>query len=131
MTTASERLGGARGFTLVELMLAVAILGMVLVMLAGSFHAVASGKVQAENRLAVDQTARAILAQIADEIRGAVSTWYAVYLDVPTPTRVFVAPIAMIALSAGLGMLLVTRAQRRERVGDGRRPNDSSHTEER
>jgi prepilin-type N-terminal cleavage/methylation domain-containing protein len=74
MTTASERLGGARGFTLVELMLAVAILGMVLVMLAGSFHAVASGKVQAENRLAVDQTARAILAQIADEIRGAVQT---------------------------------------------------------
>jgi len=66
-----------------------------------------------------------------DEIRGAVSTWYAVYLDVPTPTRVFVAPIAMIALSAGLGMLLVTRAQRRERVADGRRPNDSSHTEER
>jgi cytochrome c oxidase cbb3-type subunit 2 len=52
-----------------------------------------------------------------DEVRGAVSTWYAVYLDVPTPTRVFVAPIAMIALSAGFGMLLVTRAQRRE---DGR-----------
>ena len=66
-----------------------------------------------------------------DEIRGAVSTWYAVYLDVPTPTRVFVAPIAMIALSAGLGMLLVTRAQRRERDGDGSRPNDSSHMEER
>jgi cytochrome c oxidase cbb3-type subunit 2 len=64
-----------------------------------------------------------------DEIRGAVSTWYAVYLDVPTPTRVFVAPIAMIALSAGLGMLLVTRAQRREQNGAG--GTDSSHLEER
>jgi DMSO reductase family type II enzyme heme b subunit len=63
-----------------------------------------------------------------DEIRGAVSTWYAVYLDVPTPTRVFVAPVAMIALSAGLGMLLVTRAQRRERRDDG---NGSSPMEER
>ena len=63
-----------------------------------------------------------------DEIRGAVSTWYAVYLDVPTPRRVFVAPIAMIAVSAGLGMLLVTRAQRRERQNGS---NDSTHTEER
>ena len=69
-----------------------------------------------------------------DDVRGAVSTWYAVYLDVPTPMTVFVAPIAMIALSAGLGMLLVTRAQRRERdngrvVGGG--AVDSSHMEER
>lgn len=74
MTTRSERRGGARGFTLIELMLAVAILGVILVMLAGSFHAVATGKVQAENRLAVDQTARAIVAQMADEIRGTVQT---------------------------------------------------------
>ena len=65
-----------------------------------------------------------------DEVRGAVSTWYAVYLDVPTPTRVFVAPIAMIALSAGLGMLLVTRAQRRDN-GRGEQADDSSHREER
>ncbi|HEY7233145.1 MAG TPA: c-type cytochrome [Gemmatimonadaceae bacterium] len=64
-----------------------------------------------------------------DDIRGAVSTWYMVYLDVPTPTRVFVAPIAMIALSAGLGMLLVTRAQRREHNGGS--AADSSHLEER
>ena len=61
-----------------------------------------------------------------DDVRGAVSTWYAVYLDVPTPTRVFVAPLATIALSAGLGMLLVTRAQRRER----RASPASSHLEE-
>ena len=59
-----------------------------------------------------------------DDVRGSVSTWYAVYLDVPTPTRVFVAPLATIALSAGLGMLLVTRAQRRERRVD------SPHREE-
>ena len=66
-----------------------------------------------------------------DEVRGAVSTWYAVYLDVPTPTRVFVAPIAMVALSAGLGMLLVTRAQRRD-DGRGETTEDgSSHREER
>ena len=65
-----------------------------------------------------------------DEVRGAVSTWYAVYLDVPTPTRVFVAPIAMIALSAGLGMLLVTRAQRRD-DGRGETEDGSSHREER
>jgi hypothetical protein len=64
-----------------------------------------------------------------DEVRGAVSTWYAVYLDVPTPTRVFVAPIAMIALSAGLGMLLVTRAQRRGN-GRGDDATSSSHMEE-
>ena len=48
-----------------------------------------------------------------DVSRGAVSTWYAIYLDVPTPARVFVAPLATIVLSAGLGMLLVVRAQRR------------------
>jgi DMSO reductase family type II enzyme heme b subunit len=63
-----------------------------------------------------------------DDVRGAVSTWYAVYLDVPTPTRVFVAPLATIVLSAGLGMLLVTRAQRRERAAGA--PDGSSHREE-
>jgi DMSO reductase family type II enzyme heme b subunit len=69
-----------------------------------------------------------------DDVRGAVSTWYAVYLAVPTPSRVFVAPIATIVLSAGLGMLLVTRAQRRERrgeLGGSSGADDSSHTEER
>jgi hypothetical protein len=49
-----------------------------------------------------------------DASRGAVSTWYAIYLDVPTPARVFVAPLATIVLSAGLGTLLVVRAQRRK-----------------
>jgi prepilin-type N-terminal cleavage/methylation domain-containing protein len=63
-----------RGFTLIELMLAVAILGLIMVMLTGAFHAVATGKIQGENRLGVDQTARAILWQMSNEIRGAVQT---------------------------------------------------------
>lgn len=62
------------GFTLLEMMLAVAVLGLILAMLAGSFHAVATSKVQAESHLAVDSAARAILAGIADEIRGGVQT---------------------------------------------------------
>jgi prepilin-type N-terminal cleavage/methylation domain-containing protein len=62
------------GFTLIEMMLAVAVLALILVMLAGSFHAVATSKVQAENRIAVDSAARAIVAELTREIRGAVQT---------------------------------------------------------
>ncbi len=50
-----------------------------------------------------------------DTLRGAVSAWYAIYLDVPTPPRVFVAPIVAVVLTAGLGFGIVWRAQRRER----------------
>jgi prepilin-type N-terminal cleavage/methylation domain-containing protein len=64
------------GFTLIEIMLAVAVLALILVMLAGSFHAVATSKVQAERHIAVDSAARAILAEIAHEIRGAVQTTF-------------------------------------------------------
>ena len=49
-----------------------------------------------------------------DDARAAVSTWYAVYLDVPTPKRVYAAPAITVLLTAGLGLLLVTRAQRRD-----------------
>src|SRR5205823_10879465 len=49
------------------------------------------------------------------DVRGAVSAWYAIYLDVPTPTRVYVAPAATMLLTAGLGLLVVVQAQRRER----------------
>jgi mono/diheme cytochrome c family protein len=59
-----------------------------------------------------------------DDVRGSVSTWYAIYLDVPTPTRVFAMPIATVLLTAGFGFLLITRAQRRERW------LDQSHSEE-
>jgi prepilin-type N-terminal cleavage/methylation domain-containing protein len=61
-------------FTLIEIMLAIAILGMVLVMLAESFHAVSGSKAHAENRIAIDQAARTILSQMSDELRGAVQT---------------------------------------------------------
>lgn len=50
-----------------------------------------------------------------DAVRGAVSAWYAVYLDVETPTRVYVAPGLTMLLTAGLGLMLVRQAQRRER----------------
>jgi type II secretory pathway pseudopilin PulG len=69
--------GSARwsaAFTLLEIMLAVAILGVILIMLASSFHAIAGGKVQAENRLAVNDEGRAIMSELCDEIRGAVQT---------------------------------------------------------
>ncbi len=66
--------GRPRGFTLLEMMVAVAILGIVMVMLASSFHAVAAGKTQAEGRLLSDRQARAILSQLTTELRGAVQT---------------------------------------------------------
>src|SRR5215470_11529701 len=74
-----ERL--AAGFTLIEMMLAVAVLAMILVMLAGSFHAVATSKVQAESHIAMDSAARAIMTEMVQEIRGAVQTS-------PIPSRV-------------------------------------------
>jgi DMSO reductase family type II enzyme heme b subunit len=50
-----------------------------------------------------------------DDIRSSIGAWYAIYLDVPTPPRVYVAPAATMLLTAGLGVLVVARAQRRER----------------
>jgi prepilin-type N-terminal cleavage/methylation domain-containing protein len=66
--------GFAHGFTLIEMMLAVAILGIIMVMLAGSFHAVVAGKTHAENRLQGDREARAVLNQMANELEGAIQT---------------------------------------------------------
>ncbi|HZO82898.1 MAG TPA: prepilin-type N-terminal cleavage/methylation domain-containing protein [Candidatus Binataceae bacterium] len=66
--------GFARGFTLIEMMLAVAILGIVMVMLAGSFHAVVAGKTHAEDRLLGGRAARALLRQITNELHGAIQT---------------------------------------------------------
>ncbi len=62
------------GFTLIELMLAVAILGLILAMLAESFHAVASSKLHAEDRLYSERAGRTILLQMTNEVRGAVQT---------------------------------------------------------
>jgi DMSO reductase family type II enzyme heme b subunit len=48
------------------------------------------------------------------ELRGAVSAWYAIYLEVPTPTTAFVVPALAMVLTAGLGLVVVHRAQQRE-----------------
>ena len=73
--TSSHRIPGwERGFTLLELMLAVAILGLIVVMLAQSFHAVATSKLHAEERLHSERSGRAILWQMSNEVRGAVQT---------------------------------------------------------
>lgn len=62
----------ARGFTLIEVMLAVGILGLILAMLASSFSAVAHGKVHGEARLASDESGRLIMFQMSREVRGVV-----------------------------------------------------------
>lgn len=64
----------AGGFTLIELMLATMILGIVMAMLMGSFNAVSHGKVEAEGRIDVDHQGRAILWTLSDEFRDAVQT---------------------------------------------------------
>jgi DMSO reductase family type II enzyme heme b subunit len=48
-----------------------------------------------------------------DAARAAVSAWYAIYLDVPTPARVYAIPVVAALLTAGLGGLAIARAQRR------------------
>ncbi len=64
------------GFTLLELMLALGILCLILMMIAGSFNAVIHSKVQGEAHLDVDREGRAILWELSNEIRGAVQTPY-------------------------------------------------------
>ena len=49
--------------------------------------------------------------------RGAVSSWYFLFLEDPTPTTVYVAPALAMMLTAALGFLVVGRAQKREREG--------------
>ena len=45
--------------------------------------------------------------------RMAVSTWYFLALDRPSPPSVFVTPIVAMALTLGLGLIVVRRAQRK------------------
>jgi len=63
-----------RGFTLIEMMLAIGVLGLILAMLSTSFSTVAHSKVHAEGRLLVDREGRALLWQMSKEIRDAVQT---------------------------------------------------------
>jgi prepilin-type N-terminal cleavage/methylation domain-containing protein len=73
-----HRYRASGGFTLLELMLAITILAIVLVMIAGSFNAVIHSKIHGEARLNVDRQGRSILWELTNEIRGAVQT--------PSPT---------------------------------------------
>lgn len=61
-----------------------------------------------------------------DDMRGSVSAWYAIYLDVPTPPAVYVAPAAAMLLTAGFGFLVVMQAQRRERTSRRSTPEETS-----
>ncbi len=49
------------------------------------------------------------------DLRGSVSTWYAIYLDVPTPLRAYVMPLFAVLITAGLGIMVVWRAQQHGR----------------
>jgi DMSO reductase family type II enzyme heme b subunit len=49
------------------------------------------------------------------DTRAAISTWYYIYLDEPTPPTVLAMPILAMLLTAGLGFWMVRRAQRRVR----------------
>jgi prepilin-type N-terminal cleavage/methylation domain-containing protein len=69
-----NELRASAGFTLLEMMLAVALLGIMLAMLAESFHTVAISKVHAEDRLFTDRAGRAVIWELTKEIRGAVQT---------------------------------------------------------
>jgi len=46
--------------------------------------------------------------------RMAVSTWYFLALDQPTPPGTFISPVIAMAVTLGLGMLVIARAQRRK-----------------
>jgi DMSO reductase family type II enzyme heme b subunit len=51
--------------------------------------------------------------------RMAVSSWYFLSLDTPTPPRVFVSPVLAMMVTLGLGWMVVRRAQRRAREPGG------------
>ena len=51
------------------------------------------------------------------DTRMAVSAWYFLALDQPTPPRVYLSPVVAMAVTLGLGMLVAMRAQRRAGTG--------------
>lgn len=50
-----------------------------------------------------------------DGTRGAISSWYFIYLLEDPPASVYVGPLLAFFLTGGLGLVVVARAQRRER----------------
>lgn len=50
--------------------------------------------------------------------RGSVSSWYFLFLQGATPKTVYIAPAVAMLLTAGLGILVVGKAQKREEEGD-------------
>jgi mono/diheme cytochrome c family protein len=57
--------------------------------------------------------------------RRSVSSWYFIHLEEATPATVVVAPVLATLLTAGLGLMVVARAQRRERRAGQEGPDDS------
>jgi hypothetical protein len=51
-----------------------------------------------------------------DGARGAVSSWYYIYPEEEVPASTFVTPLLAFLLTGGLGLFVVSRAQRRERA---------------
>jgi hypothetical protein len=51
--------------------------------------------------------------------QGSISTWYFIQLQEKTPVTVYVTPVLAMLLTAGLGFLVVVRAQKRERDEKG------------
>ncbi|MGH7565500.1 MAG: c-type cytochrome [Gemmatimonadota bacterium] len=58
--------------------------------------------------------------------QGSIGSWYFLYLDQPTASTVYVAPILATLLTAALGVVVVMRAQRRAGGGAGRRSRTES-----
>jgi mono/diheme cytochrome c family protein len=51
-------------------------------------------------------------------VQGSVSTWYFIQLEEQTPVVVYAMPAVALAITAGLGVLVVARAQKREQETD-------------
>jgi len=49
----------------------------------------------------------------------AVSTWYFLALDQPTPPGAFISPVIAMLITLGLGLLVAGRAQKRQRGARG------------
>jgi prepilin-type N-terminal cleavage/methylation domain-containing protein len=111
----------APGFTLIELMVAITILGVIFVMLTSSFHAVAATKVGAEQHLATGQQSRDVIWQLSNEIRGTVQT-----LDTAQPSHVTVLGQGSMANNAPLDSLtIITLDPGHRRAIEGFGPEDT------